>query len=170
MSKHITATHINLYHVCPRQLWLHVHGIRMEHQSDAVYAGKLVGETAYGQRAHRYRELEISGSKIDHFDPKEQLVREVKKSSRKLDAHRAQVLYYCYLLRQNGIEANGLLEYPSERKTVPVPWTETSKGEVETWLMHIEQIVTAPDCPPVIRARYCRQCSYYEFCYVDIEI
>lgn len=169
-SHPITATHINLYHVCHRQLWLHVHGIRMEHQSDAVYAGKLVGETAYGQRARRYRELEIAGSKIDHFDPREQLVREVKKSSRKLEAHRAQVLYYCYLLRQNGIEANGLLEYPSERRTVAVEWTEDSEAEVESWLTGIRQVIESATCPEVIRARYCRQCSYYEFCYVENDL
>ncbi|THH40238.1 Dna2/Cas4 domain-containing protein [Neolewinella litorea] len=35
----INATLINLYHVCHRQLWLHAHELRMEHESDAVYAG-----------------------------------------------------------------------------------------------------------------------------------
>ncbi|MBS1446990.1 MAG: Dna2/Cas4 domain-containing protein, partial [Odoribacter sp.] len=36
----VTATLINLYHVCKREMWLHAHGIRMEHTSDLVTEGK----------------------------------------------------------------------------------------------------------------------------------
>ena len=165
----INATLINLYHVCHRQLWLHAHEIRMEHGSDAVYAGKLVGENAYKQRAQRYRELVIAGSKIDHFDPRNNVVREIKKSSRKREAHRAQVLYYLHLLRREGIEATGLLEYPTERLTEAVEWTAKSAATVAAWEAAITAIVESDTCPEVIRARYCRQCSYYEFCYVANE-
>ena len=54
----ITATLINYYHLCHRKLWLSAHEIRMEHNSDAVYAGKVLHETAYPQRAERYQEIE----------------------------------------------------------------------------------------------------------------
>ena len=139
----------------------------MEHGSDVVYAGKLVGKEAYPQRARRYRELVIGGSKIDHFDPRENIVREVKKSSRKKEAHRAQVLYYLYLLRREGVKASGLLEYPSERLTERVEWTDESSAKVSKWMAEIRELVSGNICPPVIGARFCRQCSYYEFCYVD---
>ena len=41
--KHVTATLINLYHICKRELWLHSNEIRMEHTSDTVTEGKLSG-------------------------------------------------------------------------------------------------------------------------------
>ena len=56
----INATLINIYHICKREMWLHAHAIRMEHTSDIVYEGKLIGETTYPQRAERYTEVEIS--------------------------------------------------------------------------------------------------------------
>ena len=57
---HLTATLLNYFHLCHRKMWLHAHAIRMEHTSDIVYEGKLIGETTYPQRAERYTEVEIS--------------------------------------------------------------------------------------------------------------
>ena len=67
-----TATHINLYHVCHRELWLHANGIRMEHTSDIVYEGKLIGETTYTDRANKNKQVEIDGEplKIPAIMPK----------------------------------------------------------------------------------------------------
>lgn len=56
----INATLINLYHVCKREMWLHANGIRMEHTSDTVAEGKLIGETTYPQRSEKYTEMELS--------------------------------------------------------------------------------------------------------------
>ena len=55
----INATLINILHICHRELWLHAHAIRMEHTSDIVAEGKLLGETSYPQRADKNQELEI---------------------------------------------------------------------------------------------------------------
>ena len=57
--KNITATHINLYHVCKRELWLHANEIRMEHSSDTVTEGKLIGESTYQYRNDKYKEVQI---------------------------------------------------------------------------------------------------------------
>ena len=67
IKMNITATLINLYHVCHRELWLHANEIRMEHTSDIVAEGKLIGDNAYPQRSERYTELAFDGVKID-FD------------------------------------------------------------------------------------------------------
>jgi len=74
----VNATHINLLHVCHRELWLHYHGIRMEQNSQTVAEGKLIGETSYPERAQKYTELALDGVKIDFYDPKEKMVHEVK--------------------------------------------------------------------------------------------
>ena len=47
----INATLINILHICYRELWLHAHVIRMEHTSDIVSEGRLIGEESYPQRA-----------------------------------------------------------------------------------------------------------------------
>lgn len=57
----ITGTHIAYYHVCHRKLWLFANGINMEHTSDAVSEGKLIGETSYRGRAEKFTEIEIDG-------------------------------------------------------------------------------------------------------------
>jgi CRISPR-associated exonuclease Cas4 len=100
----INATLLNLYHICKREMWLHANGIRMEHTSDTVAEGKLIGETSYSQRAEKYTEIEIGGSKIDFYDAKNKVIHEVKKSDSMEEAHEWQVKYYIWLLQQNGIE------------------------------------------------------------------
>ena len=90
----ITATYINLYHVCKRELWLHANEIRFEHTSDIVYDGKLIHEDSYPQRSERYEELEIEGIKIDYYDAKNKVVHEIKRSDKAETAHEWQVKYY----------------------------------------------------------------------------
>lgn len=63
--KALTATHVKYYHLCHRKLWLFDRDVWMEHTSEAVAAGELLHQTAYPQRAERYREISIGGSKID---------------------------------------------------------------------------------------------------------
>jgi CRISPR-associated exonuclease Cas4 len=176
--QNITATHVNYYHVCPRKLWLFSHAIQMEHTSDLVTEGKLIGESTYPQRAERYTEVEFSLSfgegrggasiKIDFYDAKQKVVHEIKKSAKIEDAHRAQVKYYLWILERNGIEgATGILEYPKQRHTEGVTLEIEDRGLIEGWLEDIRQIVEKEVCPKVIDKPVCKNCSYYEFCYAD---
>ncbi|PSR54937.1 CRISPR-associated protein Cas4 [Adhaeribacter arboris] len=163
----ITATHVNLYHVCHRELWLHANEVRMEHTSDTVSEGKLIHETAYPQRAERYREIVLDGVKIDFYDPKAKVVHEIKKSNKAEAAHLAQIKYYLYILEQNGIEgATGILEYPTLRITETVTLTPTDRSEMVKWLTNITVILNSLTCPPLLHAPICKRCSYYDFCYV----
>ncbi|MEJ7827092.1 MAG: CRISPR-associated protein Cas4 [Segetibacter sp.] len=164
----INATLINLYHICKRELWLHANGIRMEHTSDTVAEGKLIGETTYPQRADKYTEIEIGGSKIDFYDAKNKVIHEIKKSDKTEEAHEWQVKYYIWLLQQNGVEgATGILEYPKLRQTTSVILTPSDEIYLQEVTVKIEAIIHAEVCPPVIRAKICKTCSYYDFCYVS---
>jgi CRISPR-associated exonuclease Cas4 len=163
----INATLLNLYHVCKREMWLHANGINMEHTSDAVAEGKLIGETSYPQRAEKYTEIEIGGSKIDFYDAKNKVIHEVKKSDSMEEAHEWQVKYYIWLLEQNGIEGvKGVLEYPKLRQTKDIDFTDEDQNYLKQTLQQIEAIIGDEGCPPVINARLCKQCSYYDFCYI----
>lgn len=176
---HINATLINLYHVCKREMWLHANGIRMEHTSDTVAEGKLIGQTTYPQRPEKYTEIELSfpigggwegAGKIDFYDAKNKVVHEIKKSDRAEEAHEWQVKFYLWLLAQNGVEgATGILEYPKLRERKEVLLTTADEDHLQTAMAAIKTLVNAETCPPVINAKICKSCSYYDFCYVGEE-
>ena len=163
----MTGTHFNYYHVCKRKLWLFANGINMEHTSDLVYEGKLIHENAYPQRSERYEELEIEGCKIDFYDAKNKVVHEIKKSDKVEVAHEWQVKYYIYVLERNGIEGvTGILEYPTLRQTDKVILTDSDRARIRGIEKDITAIVEGENCPPVINDKICKNCSYFEFCYV----
>lgn len=164
----ITATYINLYNVCKRELWLHANEIRFEHTSDIVYEGKLIHETSYPQRSERYEELEIEGIKLDYYDARNKVIHEIKKSDKVELAHEWQLKYYIYVLERNGVEGvTGILEYPTLRQTDKVFLTNPDRERIREMEKDIVQIVEAENCPEVINAKICKNCSYYEFCYVN---
>jgi CRISPR-associated exonuclease Cas4 len=173
----INATLINLYHVCKREMWLHANGIRMEHTSETVAEGKLIGETTYPQRSEKYTEVELSSplgggregtGKIDFYDAKNKVVHEIKKSSSMEAAHEWQVKYYIWLLEQNGIEGiKGILEYPKLRETKEILLTEEDKVYLQAVVQQIEIMIAGEQCPPRINSKICKKCSYYDFCYIE---
>lgn len=162
----INATLINLYHVCKRQTWLHANGIRMEHTSQLVAEGKLIGETSYPDRSKKYTELELDGIKIDFYDAKNKVIHEVKKTDKVEQAHIAQVKYYLYILSKNGIEgASALLEYPKMRQTQIVEWEEGDQLVVQGWVQEVKALISQENCPSLEKKSICRSCSYFDFCY-----
>lgn len=171
---HITATLINLYNVCPRECWLHANGINMEHTSDIVYDGKLLHETSYPQRTERYEEILISAEyngialfgQIDYFDGRNNMVHEVKRSNKVEKAHSRQVKFYLWLLELNGVSGiTGLLEYPKLRMTDEVLLNDEDREELKKSITEITSLIVGDSCPPVINAKICRSCSYFDFCY-----
>ena len=173
----INATLINLYHVCPREMWLHTNGINMEHTSDTVYDGKLLHETSYPQRAEKYREIDISAitdngvtltGKIDFYDAKEKVIHEIKRSDKIEVAHEWQVKFYIWLLELNGIsDARGIIEYPKLRETKEILLTETDRDYLKVVVANIIELQQSEICPPRLNSKICKSCSYYDLCYID---
>ena len=168
MDPEISATLINLYHICHRELWLHANEVRMEKTSEVVEDGKLLHEVSYLERSGKYREIAIGNSKIDFYDAKAKVVHEIKRSDKAEGAHTAQVKYYLYLLEERGITgATGILEYPRLRQREEVFLTEEDRLQIPLWRAAIRAIIFSEACPPVINKPFCKQCSYYELCYVN---
>jgi len=166
----ITATYVNYYHLCHRKLWLHANGIRMEHTSDTVAEGKLIGESSYPERAEKYTEIEVDGIKIDYYDARNKVIHEVKKSDKVEQAHIAQVKYYISKLEQQGLTGvTGLIEYPKMRRREVVELTDDDRLQIPLWEADIRRIISAENCPPLLHKPICKQCSYFEFCYVQEE-
>lgn len=171
----INATLINLYHVCQRECWLHANGITMEHTSDTVYDGKLLHENSYPQRNEKHSELNISAKynfidlfgKIDFYDAKKKIIHETKRSDKVEAAHEWQVKFYLWLLKLNGIEgASAILEYPLLRQMNKIDITPKDIEYLEEMTKIIVQLKESEQCPPLINAKICKSCSYYELCYV----
>lgn len=162
----ITGTHIAYYFICHRKLWLYAKGIRMEHSSGLVAEGKLIGEQSYPQRAARWQEVLIGGSRIDFYDPVTGSVHEVKKSPAREEAHVAQLKYYLWLLRREGIAAHyGVLEYPKLRQTERVVWQDEDEQAIIGWQAEIRRITALEECPPRLPVARCQHCAYGEFCW-----
>ena len=165
---HITATHINYFHICHRKLWLFSHGVYMEHTSSNVAEGKFIGETSYPQRAEKYTEIEIGGSKIDYYDRIKKVIHEVKKSNKMEEAHAWQVKFYIWLLENAGVEdATGIIEYPTLKQTRQITFEDADRQYIIQTIKHIENLLQNQHCPPLLHNKICKQCAYYDFCYIN---
>jgi CRISPR-associated exonuclease Cas4 len=163
-----TGTHFAYYHICHRKLWLYANGINMEHTSETVSEGKLIHETSYDERATRYEEVEVGGSKIDFYNPVEKVVHEVKKSDSMEEAHVWQVKFYIWLLEQEGIEGvTGIIEYPTMRHREKVTLSAKDKETLLKTIAEVEQITESDECPPRVKKSICRSCSYHDFCWIE---
>lgn len=170
----INATLINLYRVCTRGCWLHANGINMEQTSDLVADGKLIEEESYLQRSKKYSQVELFISfegvnlsgKIDFFDTINKVVHETKRSNKVEVAHIWQVKFYLWLLQLNEIEAEkGVIEYPRLREKEDVFLGLSDINYLQTTVKELKKLVKSEYCPPVINAKICKSCSYYDFCY-----
>lgn len=170
----INATLINLYRVCTRECWLHANGINMEQTSDLVADGKLIEEESYLQRSKKYSQVELFISfegvnlsgKIDFFDSNNKVIHETKRSNKVEIAHVWQVKFYLWLFQLNDIEIEkGVIEYPKLRETESVWLNQSDIDYLQGAVKEIDLLVNSEICPPVINAKICKSCSYYDFCY-----
>lgn len=148
----------------------------MEQTSDLVADGKIIEEESYLQRSEKYSQIELSHidnrislrGKIDFFNTSSKIVHETKRSNKVESAHIWQVKFYLWLLKLNDIEAEGgIIEYPKLRITEVVNLTNEDIKYLESSVLEIEKLINSDNCPPVINARICKSCSYYDFCYAD---
>ncbi len=170
----LIATHINYYRVCHRKLWLFANNIQMEQTSDLVADGKVIEEESYRRRTERYSQIELSSDihgmslsgKIDFFDTRDRIIHETKRSNKVEQAHIWQVKFYLWLMKLNDIEAEkGVIEYPKLREREEVFLEESDIEYLEKTVREIKVLIENEECPPVINARICKSCSYYDFCY-----
>lgn len=174
----ITATDLNYFIVCKRKLWLFNNGIQMEQTSEVVADGKLLHETSYEQRNDKHSEILLSATfesidlfgKIDFYDALNKVIHETKRSNKVEEAHQWQIKFYLWLLKLNGIEnATAILEYPLLRQRDQVELNESDIIKLKRLITSACTLKESDVCPPVINAKICKSCSYYELCYVGEE-
>lgn len=140
----------------------------MEHSSALVAEGKVLHNTAYAQRAKRYREIQLGGSKIDFYDSKKKVIHEVKKSDAMKRVDLWQIKYYIWLFEENGISGvTGIIEYPYLREKRKVTLEEKDKIYLMDVIQKAKIIISASSPPLRLRKNICDRCAYYDFCWVN---
>lgn len=136
----------------------------MEQESELVSLGKLVHESTY--RRMKKGVLIDSKIAIDFIRMGNKLVLHDVKKSRKLEkAHTYQLLYYLYYLKEKGVEAEGIIDYPKIRRTKEIILTPEKEEEIKKILKDIKKILNRESLPEIEKKPYCRKCSYFEFCW-----
>ncbi len=164
--KFISPYIFQAYLTCPREAWFEYHSIGSDQDHEYLALGRLVHETSY-QRSRK--EIFVDQLlKIDLF--RGELLAEVKKSSRHIEAARLQLAYYLYYLKhEKGLEFEGILLFPKERKTEKVQLTPELEEKIELLLDEMRPLLMADKPPTAKRIKYCRSCSFRDYCWSDFE-
>lgn len=160
----ITGIMVNYYFVCKRKLWYFANDINMEHTSELVGIGKLIDEDSYGREKKSILIDEMIN--IDFLKDWE-IIHEVKKSRKLDEPGKWQLKYYIWVLRNKGVEIEkGILDYPKIRRREEVFLTEIEEEELMKVLEKIEDVIKQRLPPKVITKGFCKNCAYYELCYI----
>ena len=160
----MTGTQIHYYFLCYRKLWLFTNQIDMEQNSDTVAMGKFISESTYERENH---EIKIDDIVLDFYDKKNKVIHEVKKSDKMEETHIWQVKYYISVLEEKGIEGvTGEIDYPKLRQKVNVELTDSDRSKLIEIKMDVLRIIQLSTPPDVINKPFCKNCSYYDLCYV----
>ena len=160
----MTGTQIHYYFLCKRKLWLFTHKIDMEQNSDDVAMGKFISEDTYKREK---KEIKIDDIVLDFYDEKNKVIHEVKKSDKMEETHLWQVKYYISVLESKGIEGvTGEIDYPKLRQTVKVELSDNDRKKLVKIKEEIGEIIALPVPPGVINKPFCKNCAYYDLCYI----
>jgi len=154
---------LSYYIVCPRQAWFSHRGINQEWTSEIVDLGKALDEIKSKNR--KMAHIQLSRSEIDLIKRKDGKIEvyEIKKSSKLEMAHRAQLMFYLFILHKLGVDSIGVLWYPTERKKVVVYLNPIWMEEL---INKVCKVISSDKPPQAKRKPYCAKCSYYEYCWV----
>ncbi|WP_435195985.1 CRISPR-associated protein Cas4 [Natronomonas sp. EA1] len=158
----VTGVMMQYYEACTRELWFLSRNIEIDRGNASIVRGTNVDESAYGDKR---RNLTIDGTiSLDLLDSGE--VVEVKPSSSMVEPATLQLLYYLWYLEEVvGVERDGVLAHPTERRREAVELTPENRARVEDAIRGIYEITQRETPPKVERKSYCSSCAYHDFCW-----
>lgn len=153
------------YLICKRQAWLISHGIEGFQKNVYLDLGRLVHEEAYDR--YKHEQIVLEGAKIDVIYKGKQaaVIGEIKLSSKRIKEAKMQLLYYCYILKQKGVEYSAELLIPREKKRIKVELDREAEAEIEQALDELKELINLPVPPVAKRICSCGKCAYEEFCW-----
>lgn len=162
----ITGTMLWYYAICRREVWLMAHCITPDDEHQSLEIGRAVHESFYGRMK---KEIEAEGMKVDVLSSKEGAIYEVKTSSKFVDATKLQLGYYLYRLEQLGINIDGVIVVPRERRRINVKLDEQLRNRVIEAIKDIKDLCIKPVPPPPVKVLFCRRCAYRDLCWSDAD-
>lgn len=161
-GEYVTGTLVWYYLICKREVWLMGHGITPDEDTYSLEIGRAVHKIFY---KNFRKEVELEGIKFDFLKKGENVVCEVKTSSRYLDSTTLQLSYYLYRLKESGIEAVGEIRIPKERKRIELKLNEEIEKRLLCALEEIRLIMDMEKPPEPVKTKFCRKCAYRDFCW-----
>jgi len=154
---------VQYYHVCERELWFMSKGVDIDRETTNIQRGTRVDETSYqGSRSSFMIDNRIQLDVLDSGD-----VMEVKVSSTLEEPARMQLLFYLWYLREvHGVEKDGVLAYPTERKREAVELDCSNTEKVESTIRGILSVVSRESPPELEKKPYCNACLYQDLCWM----
>jgi len=158
----VTGVMMQYYEVCERELWFASRHVEINRDNAAVVRGTQVDDSAYEEKR---RNVSIDGMiAIDVLD--DGRVMEVKPSSSLVDPAKLQLLYYLWYLEHIvGVERDGVLAHPTERRREDVELTPENEQWVENAIRGVYEVVTRDSPPEAEEKPFCKSCAYYDFCW-----
>lgn len=92
---------------------------------------------------------------------------EIKKSKKMEKAHEMQTLYYLMVLKNKGVSAEAVIDYPLIKEKKRIKLRNEDEKTLEKIVSGIKEI-TSRQMPPIpIRKSFCPKCSYYDLCWSE---
>lgn len=163
MPDHITGTLIWYYFVCKRQVWLMAHELNPREDYDRLEIGRLLHEESYKRDD---KEIVVGDVRLDLIREEHGkiLVGEVKKSSHFTLPAIMQVCFYLRQLKERGVDAEGQLLFPKERKKLKVELSAENERQLDEAISDIRSLMAQPQPLPYAPCKFCGKCAYLEFC------
>lgn len=160
----LTGTLVNYFTHCQRQCWLFYNHINMEDNSEEVRIGRVLHEIKIQDEG----DVALDGIKLDKLTS--EYVTEIKKSDADIAAAMAQLEFYLFVLFEKGIFRKGRLECLEKNKQNKSVHTlilyEEKVEELNTQYQKIMEFLSSDIPPPSIMKPMCRNCAYYEYCFI----
>ena len=155
---------VQAFWICKRQVWLLGHSVSADQSNDFLALGRLIDRNSYARERHQ---VAFGDNRFDFVQDADGdlVVCEVKKSSRAERSARLQLAHYLYDLRKAGIEARGVLMFPTEKKRVEVFLTDELMAELDAIYDEIGALVRRDAPPAAASSKYCGKCAYAEYCW-----
>ena len=155
---------IYYYFVCKTKLWYFDHQLSMEEGNELVEIGKLIDESSYSRKKkHILLDETIN---IDFMEDWK-VLHEVKKSRSIEEASIWQLKYYMKYLLDKGIEIEkGIVDYKKKKIRNEVTLSSEDIEVLKSVESEVLDIINSRAVPTKIKSKICKNCAYYEFCYI----
>lgn len=159
----ITGLMVQYYHVCKRELWFMSRGVDIDRETTNIQRGTHVDKTSYQESRSSF--LIDNRIQLDVLDSGD--VMEVKVSSTLEEPARMQLLFYLWYLQEiHGVEKDGVLAYPTERKRESITLDDQAIEQVESTIAGILNVVNQDQPPELSKKPYCDSCLYQDLCWM----